>query len=244
MLILMGPRRPAEPGRFASQDPVPGGNANTYAYALDPINFADLTGLSSGCAILCISLGPGGLQGGVGAKQLQPTVSSSQVVHSVAKTSSIKVAASTARAQAPQNTTPAPAPVSSIAPAGPPPAPFRNFTPAQIGTTGPSTPQTTQVSGSACLVAGCIEIGLAYDGGSLPHLSIGAGLGLEFGVSATVGGGPGTVNTGWNGQLSCSAGLLNGSLTSDGNDAHAGLSGGVNVVPGEAGCNAGGSYTW
>lgn len=38
---------------------MPGGNANAYAYALDPINFADLSGMSS-CAILCVTLGPGG----------------------------------------------------------------------------------------------------------------------------------------------------------------------------------------
>jgi hypothetical protein len=62
MPILMGARIYLPfIARFASQDPVPGGNANAYAYALDPINFADLSGMSS-CAILCVTLGPGGLQ--------------------------------------------------------------------------------------------------------------------------------------------------------------------------------------
>lgn len=72
-------------GRFTSQDPIPGGNANAYTYSLDPINLSDISGLSSGCAILCVTLPSGGgvnLQGGVGAAQLQPTVSVARVTTS------------------------------------------------------------------------------------------------------------------------------------------------------------------
>ncbi|HEU4966042.1 MAG TPA: RHS repeat-associated core domain-containing protein [Candidatus Saccharimonadales bacterium] len=37
-------------GLFTSMDPVPGGNANAYVYALDPINFSDLSG---DCILQC-----------------------------------------------------------------------------------------------------------------------------------------------------------------------------------------------
>lgn len=38
--------------RFTTVDPIPGGNANAYVYALDPINFSDLNGMFS-CMLQC-----------------------------------------------------------------------------------------------------------------------------------------------------------------------------------------------
>ncbi len=89
-------------GRFASMDPVPGGNANAYVYTLDPINFSDLSGLSSGCAILCVSASElSGMQSSIGAtNSLQTTVSTMRVISSVAATATIKFTSTGARAAA------------------------------------------------------------------------------------------------------------------------------------------------
>jgi hypothetical protein len=74
-------------------------------------------------------------------------------------------------------------------------------------------------------------------------LSLGLSIALEAGVAVTVGGGPGRVDTGLNGQLSCSAGPYYGGMTSDGISG-TGFEAGFNVLPAQLGCNAGGSYTF
>jgi RHS repeat-associated protein len=58
-------------GRFTQMDPVPGGNANDYVYALDPINFSDYSGMCLQCA--------------AGASFYQPAVSTQRRVAPAAR---------------------------------------------------------------------------------------------------------------------------------------------------------------
>ncbi len=85
-------------------------------------------------------------------------------------------------------------------------------------------------------------IGIVSDGHGRPHFMLGGGLAVEGGVAVSTGAGPGTVNTGFNGELNCSAIFINGSLSSNGSQSS--VQGGVNIIGAEIGCSAGGSYTW
>lgn len=87
----------ASVGIFTSRDPVPGGNANAYAYALDPINGNDFSGNMS-CGNMhgvagCFSAGEvGAMQSSNGAtSHLQPNVGQSRITYSNAQTSHISV---------------------------------------------------------------------------------------------------------------------------------------------------------
>jgi len=82
-------------------DPVPGGNANAYVYALDPINFSDLSGMLSVVYNY-------GMQDGVGATVLQPTItdiqpsiSASRMQGSYAETLHIRAVVTSTRALSP-----------------------------------------------------------------------------------------------------------------------------------------------
>lgn len=80
--VLMGARiYLASIGCLTSMDPVPGGNANAYAYILDPINFSDYSGHCSTGAIACFSTSQvSGMQSSSGAASyLQPMVNASRV---------------------------------------------------------------------------------------------------------------------------------------------------------------------
>ncbi|HEU4966044.1 MAG TPA: PA14 domain-containing protein [Candidatus Saccharimonadales bacterium] len=82
-------------GLFTSMDPVPGGNANAYVYALDPINFSDLSG---DCILQCTAdisyFQPAG--GGSAV----PTVSTSRISTTYVATIEVRSAPAVARAAA------------------------------------------------------------------------------------------------------------------------------------------------
>lgn len=63
-------------GRFAQKDPIVGGNANDYAYAVDPINTNDFSGKflqgGSGASYLQPAAGASYLQPAAGASRVQP----------------------------------------------------------------------------------------------------------------------------------------------------------------------------
>jgi len=75
-------------------DPVPGGNANAYVYALDPINFSDLSGMLSVVYNY-------GMQDGVGADVLQPTISTTRMQSIYVATIVIRGTSSAVKAKSP-----------------------------------------------------------------------------------------------------------------------------------------------
>lgn len=81
--ILMGARVYLPTiGRFTSMDPMPGGNANAYAYSVNPIRDPDTSGM---CVpgVACLSNEDSILQDAETAAQIQPTISAAQVMYTV-----------------------------------------------------------------------------------------------------------------------------------------------------------------
>ncbi len=229
-------------GRFLQVDPIEGGTANAYVYALDPVNQSDYSGRDL-----------------FGFVRAVVTV----VSYVVTNYSSNKYVAAATKAVAPLvnafNSIVSAAPAvmataqsySSIKPV----ATIQPKTTFDFGKLKPelrigapprsqSSQETGQLGVSICLVVICGNAGIAYDGNGLPHFSIGYGIALEAGVAITAGGSPGKVGTGWYGQFSCSAGPYYGSFNVNRDSGQGSGEGGFNVLPAQLGCNAGGGYTF
>ncbi|HEY8998940.1 MAG TPA: PA14 domain-containing protein [Candidatus Saccharimonadales bacterium] len=94
-------------GRFATMDPIPGGNVNPYVYPPDPINLSDVSGM---CVLQCTASGST-LQPAAPASYYQPAASASQIQPAAGITRFQSTVSATINQRAVETAVPAKAPV-------------------------------------------------------------------------------------------------------------------------------------
>ena len=211
-------------GRFLSVDPVEGGVTNCYDYPPDPINKFDLTGLFTADSAEKWYANDAAYRSVVnranrGAAKLKPLSYGQRPSSPFAQFS------------------PEPKPI----PLSPRPMPSRPpTTTGGQGGTDAGAALTTRLQ--ACAIV-CAELGSAFDNTGRPHLILGAGIGLDVGISGKIGGQLG-FSQGWDVGGTCSASFFGtGGFVEAAFGSSFSVGGGWS--PGlRAGCSAGVAYVF